>query len=240
MHFIAFNPILNAYYGSDSLGKAIFLALLFLSVVTWIIFLQKFFLQQDVKRRGAQLAHAFQKKRLNPLALEVGEAHHPYAAMYRTLKEHTVELLQKNRAVLQKKEVTISHTDIAWIEAHLMSAIAAQAKGMEKNLFILSTIVSLAPFLGLLGTVWGILLTFAELQTGTSVNASGAIMGGLAMALGTTVMGLLVAIPALIGYNYLKATIAHFATDMENFSHLLLASVELQYRQVDVIPNENA
>ena len=234
MHMFASNPIFNAYQGSDLFGKFIFLALLFLSVMTWVIFLQKFFLQADVKRRGAQLAIAFQKKRLNPLGLEIGQALHPFAAMYRTLKEHTVELLQKNRAVLQKNEVTISHTDIAWIEAHLMSAISSETKGMEKNLFILSTVVSLAPFLGLLGTVWGILLTFAQLQAGASVNASGAIMGGLAMALGTTVMGLLVAIPALISYNYLKATIAQFSADMENFSHLLLASVELQYRQVDI------
>jgi biopolymer transport protein TolQ len=59
-------------------------------------------------------------------------------------------------------------------------------------------------------------------------------MGGLAMALGTTVLGLLVAIPALIAYNYLKAKIAHLSADMEDFSQLLLTSVELQYRQVDI------
>lgn len=240
MQMLLSNPILNAYQGSDLFGKVIFLALLLLSVITWVIFLQKFILQREVKQRGTQLAQAFQKKRLNPLGLEVGEARHPFAAMYKTLKEHTLELLQKNCAVLQKTEVTISHTDIALIEAHLMSAISTETKGMEKNLFILSTVVSLAPFLGLLGTVWGILLTFAELQAGATVNASATIMGGLAMALGTTVMGLLVAIPALIGYNYLKASIAHFSADMEDFSHLLLASVELQYRQVDVNTHENA
>ncbi len=228
------NPILSAYQGSDLFGKVIFISLFFLSVITWVLFLQKFFLQRDIKRRGLQLALVVQKKRQNPLGLEVGEVQHPFAFLYRTVKEQTMELLQKNRSVLQKNSVTLSHSDISLLEAQLMSTITSETKVLEKNLFILSTVVSLAPFLGLLGTVWGILLTFAELQSGAAVNASSTIMGGLAMALGTTVMGLLVAIPALIGYNYLKASIAQFSADMEDFSSLLLASVEMQYRQVEV------
>jgi biopolymer transport protein TolQ len=240
MHILLVNPIFNAYQGSDPFGKMIFLSLFLLSLITWVIILKKFFLHRDVKARGSQLAGAFQKKRLNPLGLEVGEALHPFAALYQILKAQTLELLQKNRAVLKKDAVTLSHTDMALIEAHLMSTVSAQTKELEKNLFILSTVVGLAPFLGLLGTVWGILLTFAELQAGAVVNASSAIMGGLAMALGTTVLGLIVAIPALIGYNYLKASITHFSADMEDFSHLLLASVELQYRQVDVNHHETA
>jgi biopolymer transport protein TolQ len=229
------NPILNAYQGSDLFGKAIFLSLFFLSIVTWIIFLKKFFLQREIKLRGAQLMQLFQKKRLSPLAMEVGEALHPFATLYRTLKEHTLELLQKNHSVMgEKKMVTLSTSDIDLIEAHLMTTVSSEIKGMEKNLFILATVVSLAPFLGLLGTVWGILLTFAELQTGATANTNATVMGGLAMALGTTVLGLVVAIPALIAYNYLKAKIAHLSADMEDFSHVLLASVELQYRQVDV------
>jgi biopolymer transport protein TolQ len=229
------NPILHAYQGSDLFGKSIFLALLFLSIITWIIFLQKFFLQRDVKQRGSQLMQIFEKKHLNPLAMELGEALHPFASLCQSLKEHTLELLQKNHSVLEEKAiVTLSASDIDLIEAHLMTAVSRETKAMEKNLFILATVVSLSPFLGLLGTVWGILLTFAELQTGASVNANATVMGGLAMALGTTVLGLLVAIPALIAYNYLKSAINRLSADMEDFSHLLLASVELQYRQVDV------
>ncbi len=115
-----------------------------------------------------------------------------------------------------------------------MGVISNLSQKIEKNLFILSTIVSLAPFLGLLGTVWGILLTFAELQAGGSINASSTIMGGLAMALGTTVVGLIVAIPALIGYNYLKSSSAGLYAEMENFSLQLVSSIELQYRQVEL------
>lgn len=233
MQILMSNPILDAYSSSDFFGKIIFLTLLLLSITTWIIVIQKYFLQRNAKHLGQTFQSAFQKKRLNPLALEA-KGLHPYATLYHTLKQHTLELLGKNKAVSDAKHVTLSASDIDLIEAHLMSAISTQTKKMERNLFILSTIVSLAPFLGLLGTVWGILLTFNELQAGASVSSNATIMGGLAMALGTTVTGLLVAIPALIGYNYLRSAVAQFSSEMEDFSHLLLASVELQYRQVEI------
>lgn len=235
MQLGSINPILNAYQGSDLLGKWIFLTLLFLSIMTWIIILKKFFLYRQVKSKSRQMLQAFQKRYLNPLALELPQALHPFALLYKTFKESTVELLQKNHSVLnQNQTVALSHSDVDFIQAHLVNAISAQTKEAEKNLFILSTIVSLAPFLGLLGTVWGILLTFNQLQMGATASANATIMGGLAMALGTTVVGLVVAIPALIGYNYFKAAISNFSAEMEDFAQLLLASVELQYRQVDL------
>ncbi len=105
-----------------------------------------------------------------------------------------------------------------------------QTKFLEKNLFILATIVSLAPFLGLLGTVWGILTTFSQLQM---QGGSQVVLGGLSMALATTVLGLIDAIPALVGYSFLKNKIREFQTDMDGFATEMLATVELQYRKVD-------
>jgi biopolymer transport protein TolQ len=92
----------------------------------------------------------------------------------------------------------------------------------------------LAPFLGLLGTVWGILTTFSELQVQGSSSSHQMVLGGLSLALATTVFGLIDAIPALIGYNYLKNTIRDFQTEMEKFASELLASIEMQYRKVDL------
>lgn len=235
MGYLMSNPIINAYQGSDLFGKAIFLSLFFLSLVTWILFLKRFYTEREARRKGICFQDAFKKKRSHPLSMEVGEAAHPFASLYRSLKQTTLELLNKNRgAIAEDAAIFLSRSDIDLIEAHLMSIISTEEKRLAKNIFILSTIVSLAPFLGLLGTVWGILLTFAELQSNTAVNANATVMGGLAMALGTTVLGLLVAIPALIAYNYLKSAISNFSTDMEDFSHLMLASVELQYRQIDI------
>lgn len=233
---LATNPIIDAYRQSDFFGKTIFITLLLLSILTWTLFLKKWFYGRSARHLGEKIQDTFQKKRLNPLNIDITPFQlHPFSAIYRTLKQQTVELLQKNKSVAEEREVVyLSSSDIDLIEANLVTTISKQSKSIEKNLFVLSTIVSLAPFLGLLGTVWGILLTFSELQYGATVNANATVMGGLAMALGTTVLGLVVAIPALIAYNLLKSTHSQFSSEMENFSNLLLASVEMQYRKVDV------
>ena len=230
------NPIINAYQQADLFGKAIFLMLFLLSITTWVIFLKKFFLQKELKYSAVRFREVFQKKGINPLSVEMKEEGHPFAELYQTFKRHTFNLLNKNRtAIQQEKKVYLSTSDIDLIEANLMNQVACQMKRMEKNIFILSTTVSLAPFLGLLGTVWGILLTFSQLQTNTHIHANSTVMGGLSMALGTTVLGLLVAIPALIAYSYLRSYLNHFSGDMEDFSYELITSLELHYRKVDLL-----
>ena len=73
---------------------------------------------------------------------------------------------------------------------------------LTRNLTLLATIGTNAPYIGLLGTVGGIMLTFLEISQGDLVSAS-AIMSGLALALKATALGLIVAIPAIVGYNLL-------------------------------------
>ena len=71
------------------------------------------------------------------------------------------------------------------------------------------------------------------MQTATGANTHQMVLSGLSLALATTVLGLIDAIPALMGYNYLKHSIKDFATDMEGFSNEILTAVELQYRKVE-------
>lgn len=233
--FFASNPLFDAYLQSDFLGKFIFIGLVLLSLLTWSILIHKFLIIKKIRQNAPSIEAALQKSRFNPLALDLSMHDHPFVTIYRVLKQHTVELLNKNRSALSPEErVFLSHSDMALIETYLVTAVSQLTKLFEKNLFILSTIVSLGPFLGLLGTVWGILITFSEMQGGMNAAASASIMGGLAMALGTTVLGLLVAIPALVAYNYLKASARHLSSDMEDFAQTLLASIALQYREVDL------
>jgi len=235
MWILAANPVFDAYRSSDFFGKIIFIGLFALSIATWIVIFQKWRTYREAKRKADKLNALLQKIRLNPLGFETGNHTGPFSEIYRSLKQNTLELLSKNKqTAAEKQPVYLSHSDIQLLEGQLFTTISSQTQLFEKNLFILSTIVSLAPFLGLLGTVWGILITFSELQTGAAVNANAAVMGGLAMALGTTVIGLVVAIPALIGYNYLKSAIQQFSAEMEDFSHSLVSAVELHYRKVDV------
>lgn len=240
----AVNPFFDAYFQSDFMGKIIFLGLITLSIWSWTVLIYKMWITFKARQLAAQFLQTYQTQKMNPLALEVPAAHfqknrsNPFLEIYLVFKKQTLDILNKNRHFGQFSKSGgasyLSPVDIDYVEAHIVTAISNQTKYLEKNLFVLSTIVTLAPFLGLLGTVWGILTTFSDLQSHTGGSTHQMVLGGLSLALATTVLGLLDAIPALIGYNYLKHTIKDFQTDMEGFSHEMLAAVELQYRQVDL------
>ncbi|WP_068471287.1 MotA/TolQ/ExbB proton channel family protein [Candidatus Protochlamydia phocaeensis] len=251
-NILASNPFFEAYTQSDVLGKFIFLALYALSICSWIVLLHKIWLTYQARKNAFRFYEAFQLQRLNPLSLDCENINkkkilNPFLDLYKVLKKQSLDVLAKNRhfSTLQSSPATptpngqnptgyLNLSDIDFVASHLSTQMASQVKYLEKNLYILSTTVSLAPFLGLLGTVWGILTTFSELQAHQAGGGTHQmVLSGLSLALATTVLGLIDAIPALIGYNYLKNTIRDFAMDMEGFSNDILAAVELQYRKVD-------
>jgi biopolymer transport protein TolQ len=241
---IASNPFFDAYTHSDFLGKIIFISLILLSVLSWVILIYKIWQTYQARKQATRFYEIFQLQRQNPLGLETdlpatNSQSNPFFEIYAVLKKQTLEILNKNRrfsysCTLPNHPSFLSPSDIDYVGAHLATNVAQQTKNLEKNLFILATVVSLAPFLGLLGTVWGILTTFSEMQTQVAGSTHQMVLGGLSLALATTVLGLLDAIPALIGYNYLKNSIKDFEIDMDGFSTEILALVEMQYRKVDL------
>jgi len=233
-HLFAANPFIDAYIQSDILGKLIFISLVILSVCSWVILAQKIIIMSRAKREAAQFYRVFDSQRDLPLAIEVDSlGGNPFRYLFQALKKHSLEILNKNRQFGGGKVSYLTPADLDYVESHLHTTIAMQTRQLEKNLFILATIISLAPFLGLLGTVWGILTTFSEMQAQASGGGTQVVLGGLSLALTTTVLGLVDAIPALIGYNYLKNAIREIQTEMECFSIEILTAVERQYRKVD-------
>jgi biopolymer transport protein ExbB len=91
-----------------------------------------------------------------------------------------------------------------------------ETKRLNGNLTILTMAVTGGPFLGLLGTVWGVMNTFAAMAEAGEANIM-AIAPGVASALSTTVVGLIVAIPALFGYNFLTSRIKDITADLTVF-----------------------
>lgn len=235
---IAGNPFFDAYSQSDLLGKLIILFLILLSICSWVILLHKIWITKKVRENSSKFKQTFNTQKLNPLSVdsEPQEGLNPFKNLYTILKKNTLELLHRNQHLTGKNESFLSPRDINFVDSHLMNQISYQTKFLEKNLFILPTVVSLGPFLGLLGTVWGILTTFSVMTEQTGGTSSQEVLGGLSLALATTVLGLVNAIPALVGYNYLKSTIRDYETDMEGFAHEILSSVELQYRKSDLEP----
>jgi biopolymer transport protein TolQ len=236
----------SAYSQSDFFGKLIFLSLFLLSAICWVVLIQRIWLTRQVRDLSFSFKEAFEKNREHLLRLErehlpspkTKEIPHPFAEILFNLKAKTLEVLNKNlffaKQVDKDAAVYLSTSDLELIESHVLTTISVQSKQLDKNLFILSTIVTLAPFLGLLGTVWGILITFAELHSGAAASSNNVILGGLSTALATTVLGLVIAIPALIAYNYLKNSTRKLSSDMEDFLYLLLSTLELQYRKTDI------
>lgn len=239
----------SAYADSDFFGKLILIALGALSIICWVVLLQKLWQARQVKLLCRNFYQALAKEKRPLLSISIDslprsrfkELPHPFASILDSVKKKTVEILEKNHFFLQQaysgKEapgVFLSREDLDLIESEAATAIAKQAKQLEKNLFILSTIVTLAPFLGLLGTVWGILVTFSALHAGGSAGSNSVILGGLSTALATTVLGLVIAIPALVAYNSLRASLRAMQGDMEDFCYEIIGQIEMDYRRVSV------
>ncbi|MEI6241785.1 MAG: MotA/TolQ/ExbB proton channel family protein [Chlamydiota bacterium] len=229
-------PLFQAYSESDFFGKLVFLTLFFLSAVSWVILLHKMHIVRTLRKSGEEFSLQFKGVKEHILSVKIEPVLHPYFELYHILKQKTIELLQKNRFFLETQgkgnSIVLSQADIELVASHMETTIAQQARLIEKNLFILSTVVTLGPFIGLLGTVWGILITFSHLQSHAVASSNAAVLSGLSMALGTTIFGLVVAIPALVAYNYLKNCSRELVHDMEVFSHSLLSTIEIQYRKV--------
>lgn len=238
MIVLATNPFVQAYAESDALGKMIFLGLFLLSFASWAILLYKLWIGYQIRKTIPSYEQVFASHSKNPLNLSFenieNSKSHPFLILYLEIKEKTKEILNKNRYFHENDKVSLSKTDMDLIESALYHKINQETSRLDKNLFVLSMVVTLAPFLGLLGTVWGILLTFSDLTTHSITNINSTVLSGLSMALTTTVIGLIVAIPALIGYNVLKSSSRSLSKKMEDFSKNLLHTIELQYRKVDV------
>ncbi len=188
---------------------------------------------------GLGFSKIFQMQQSDPLKLPLEEKSfpllNPYMEIYKNLQRTTMQVLGKNRFFTDpaNPSVFLSRSDLEMIESSLATTISRCLRELEKYLFLLPTIVTLGPFLGLLGTVWGILITVSELHHNALAGSNASFLQGLSMALATTVLGLLVAIPALIANNYLKTSIKDIRKDLENTSLILLGSVELQYRKTE-------
>lgn len=230
---LAVNPFVQAYSQSDFIGKTIFLSLISLSLITWITLLYKVMLIKKSHDRSMEFQNAFEENRHTPLQIIYKGEESPFLTLYQKLKNYAVDLLKKNRRFGFQTDSGsyLSHQDIDLIGSYVMITISAETKKLESYLYILSTIVSLAPFLGLLGTVWGILITFAE-PTGSAIGGS-SVLSGISLALVTTVLGLINAIPAIVGHSYLKNAISDLEISMEEFASNILSVLELQYRFVE-------
>jgi biopolymer transport protein ExbB len=125
--------------------------------------------------------------------------------------------IRELRPRLQRRAGSLPAESVAAIKASIDATMIRETQRLNRFMVLLTIAISGGPFLGLLGTVVGVMITFASIAAAGDVNIN-AIAPGIAAALLATVAGLGVAIPSLFGYNYLITQIKSIGADMEAFS----------------------
>jgi biopolymer transport protein TolQ len=186
------------------LAKTILVILLVLSVVSWTIIVEKIrYFRRQVKQSSAFRSVYEQQRSLAALIDEAGKYPDSPEAF-----------------IVRRVASEMEHNDLKrrdHVDGYLDSAIESLVSLWESYLMFLSTTATVSPFLGLLGTVWGIMSSF--LSMGVRGSASLYVVApGIADALITTVFGLGAAIPAVIGYNYILRIIRRREEEAISFS----------------------
>jgi biopolymer transport protein TolQ len=204
--------------------KLVLLILLFFSVFSWAII---FFKRSALKTSASQSKKFLKVFRKSRNLLEVNEA----AAKYKSSPE--ASLFRSGFKVLSHymnpdNSISLSPANLETINRALIKASNREITRLEKMMNFLATTGSVTPFIGLFGTVWGIMDSF--IQIGISKSASlNTVAPGIAEALIATALGLFAAIPAVIFYNYFLSRIKERITEMEDFSIEFLSITERPY-----------
>lgn len=223
------NILIKSYLQSDWLGRAILIGLFLLSIYAWAIMVLKWRMMKDIankKNKFFKMLNRTQGEILSLYQRGNPSSNSPFQNLYETLCEELNTMLDINIKAGKPKKITAlqlnSLTELA--ECTISNIIIS----LEKYLVVLASATSVSPLLGLLGTVWGILVAFQGIANIGSTSIS-VIAPGIAEALVTTVAGLLVAMPALIGYNWITSKIQTITTELENFSSRILSYIQSIY-----------
>ncbi|MCK4512217.1 MotA/TolQ/ExbB proton channel family protein [bacterium] len=208
---------------SGALGKMIVVFLVVVSVYSWAIILHRHltlkkaesgsekFLKRFREDPDGMVSHYANRRRFDPS---------PLATVF---EAGLAELALIMAGGSPGRGLSIVQID--GLERSMERAVAEQILDLKKYLVTLATVVGGAPFVGLFGTVWGIMTAFTAMYVTGSASIS-SVAPGISAALTTTVAGLAVAIPALAGYNYLMNRVRTITVRMENFSSEFMSSVE--------------
>lgn len=226
------NVIFSSIREAGPMGKFILLFLTGISVYVWAIIGIKFKMLIAAQRSTASLLKMFRANAANTLQMyndpRLKNNPSPIAAIYLAGSRDLIYYMKENKGVTADGKLSIVQLD--GIENSLKRAISDQIIRFEKSLIFLATASSASPFIGLFGTVWGIMGAFRAIgvQGAGSIDA---VAPGIAEALITTAAGLAVAIPAMIAYNYLVDRIKAMTSEMDNFASEYVSIVEKLYMQ---------
>ena len=203
----------SLFIRADFIVKSVILMLIFCSIYSWAIIIEKFRLFKKINQESEEFEEKFWKSKsaetfYNSLPVNLDN---PMALLFRDSMQTLLKA--KNKSNLNER-----------MSSMLEVNIEKQIVTLEKGFTFLATVGSTAPFIGLFGTVWGIMNSFQSIAI--SRNTSLAIVApGIAEALFATALGLLAAIPAVVAYNKYNNDSKKYSQKLENFSKRFLSII---------------
>jgi biopolymer transport protein TolQ len=198
--------ILNLFLRADVIVKSVIIILIAASIYSWAVIIEKYRIFKKINKSSEEFENKFWKSRsaeafYNNLPENIDD---PMANVFKDTMQ--VIIKSKSKSNLPNR-----------LESMLEVNIEKQMNKLDKNYTFLATVGSTAPFIGLFGTVWGIMNSFQSIAI--SRNTSLAIVApGIAEALFATALGLLAAIPAVVAYNKFSSDSKKYSQKLENFS----------------------
>ena len=230
--------VLFAFRESNIAGQLIVIFLFVGSIIAWSIMVTKYVELSRAKRSSQLFLSSFRGEK-DPLELYLKQQRYPESPLYPVyesacevlgteLGNEEEEVPDSSAFALAESAYKLNGKQNELIRAVAERHMTDQALQVEKNMGFLASAVSASPFLGLLGTVWGVMEAFGGMAV-TGAATLSAVAPGIAGALLTTVIGLLVALPSSIGYNILTSQIRELHVLLENYTQEFLAEVQRVY-----------
>lgn len=221
---------MSLFAGTGIVVKLVLFVLIYFSVVSWAIIFYKFIQVQKANRESERfLAFFWQTKRFDAVNAQIDRfASSPLSILFSEAYNELKKLGEKGE---EKNDPNVISTELGGVDniaRALRRATTSEITRLDKYLTFLATTGSTAPFIGLFGTVWGIMTAFKGI--GETGSASLAVVApGIAEALVATAIGLVAAIPAVMGYNHFQNKIKVLIAEMDNFSTELLNIVQRNF-----------
>lgn len=231
---LAVNPtvdhdLLTILTSSGPVVQGVLYLLIFFSVASWGVILYKARQIRAARRASDRFIEVFwETKNLTTVHAASQEmADSPVAQVFRAGYQ---ELVRLTRAKRQAEEAQLSTElgGVANVERAMRRAATQQLTSLERALTFLATTASATPFIGLFGTVWGIMNAFLGLSA-TQTSSIQAVAPGIAEALIATATGLMAAIPAVVAYNSFSRQIRVLSAEMDNFGFEFLNIAERHF-----------
>lgn len=222
--------ILDLVRGSGLVVQAILYLLILFSVMSWAIIAQKYRQIRRAKKESDKFIEIFWERRnlssIHDTSRELTAS--PVAQVFRSGYEELVRVSRSKKESSSGDSLTTELGGVENVSRAMIRATSVETTKLEKHCSFLATTASSAPFIGLFGTVWGIMNAFRGLSV-THSSSIQAVAPGIAEALIATAVGLAAAIPALMAYNYFVQQIKVLAVEMDNFAHEFLNIAERHF-----------